>query len=330
MATQPLMLTEMDLRPLVENPDQMDSAIDAMEQATLRHHQGKVRDHGFVDLTERVSYPTVVQLRFAADDEQICGLQMFAEGSSGNDPTLPNARLVILLDPETRQLRALVDYRSISPLRVGATAGVGLRYLAPARARTAGVLGSAQQARTQLQAIRRTVPTLERARVFSPTREHREAFAKEMTDWLGLPVEAVASAQEAAAGADVVALANNSGAPILDLAWLKPGSLVISIGGSRMPPEVLKGPRVVATTWERLAAREPYASAVKAGAYSRQEMACELADLILGQATPRRTPQETVVFELDVLSIWGVAAADWAYRWALKQGAGTPFSLSIE
>ena len=323
----PLLLSEADLEPLVRDPSSMDSAIDALELATVRYYQGRVRERGFVDETQELSPNTVVQLSFAADDGQVCGYQMFAEASGGMDPTLPDARFVTLLDPATRQLRALVDYRSLSPLRVGATGGIGLRHLAPPGARIAGILGSAQQARGQLQAIARTVPDLERARVYSLTAQHREAFAREMTAWLEIPVEPVATAREATEGADVIAVANASGGPILDLAWVKPGGVVVSIGGSRMPDAVLQGSRVVASTWDRLVNREPYASAIKAGTFRRAD-AVELAELTLGSATVRCVPEDVVIFELGVINIWAVATAEWAYQWALKQGVGTRFSLS--
>lgn len=328
MAMQPLFLSEMDLRPLVEDPSQMDSAIDALEQATIRFVQDHVRERSFVDNTREAADPNTVQFSFAADDGAVCGFQLFAEGSSGNDATLPNARFITLLDKETRQLTALVDYRSLSPLRVGASSGIGLRYLAPAGARVAGILGSAQQARTQLQAIKRTVPTLERALVFSPTARHREDFARETSKWLDLAVQPVASPREAIAAADIVAVANNSGAPIVDLAWLKPGGVIVSIGGSRMPPEALTAVRVVATTRERLATREPYASAIKAGTYSTQDAAADLGELILGHVQPRRSPEDKVIFELHYLNVWAVGTAQWAYEWAVKRGIGTPFSLS--
>jgi hypothetical protein len=29
-----------------------------------------------------------------------------------------------------------------------------------------------------------------------------------------------------------------------------------------------------------------------------------------------------------VLNIWAVATAEWAYQWAVRQGVGTPFTLS--
>lgn len=211
---------------------------------------------------------------------------------------------------------------------MGASAGVGCRYLAPAGARTVAILGSSKQARAQLQAIHTSVPGLERARVFSPTRQHREGFAREMSDWLDLPVDAVDTAQEAVRGAAIVGLANNSRQPVLDADWVEPGALVVSISGGQLPDSVVDRWRVVSTTWDSLASREPYASRVKAGRFSREGVAAELGSVILGEANPREAGEGTIVFELSRINIWAVATAHWAYEWARQSGVGTPFTVS--
>jgi alanine dehydrogenase len=327
MTAEALILSDKDMRPLVEDASFMDSAIDAIERATLAFHRGDVRERDIVDQTQRGDPANVAQIHFAAGDDLVCGYQMFAE-TRGGGPSLPNARFITLLDTSTRQLLALVDYSSLNALRVGASGGLGCRYLAPAGAQTAGILGSSKQARALLQAIRRTVPTLKRARVFSPTSEHRQAFAREMTEWLGLPVEAVATARDATLAADIVGLANDSREPVIAMDWLKPGSLVVSISGGQLPAEVIGAPRIVATTWDSLAAREPYASRVRAGSYSRGDVAADLGDVITGKTAVRGDSSDVVVFELTRINLWAVSIAQWAYEWALRQGTGTPFMLS--
>jgi alanine dehydrogenase len=327
MPAHALIVSDKDMKPLLDTPDAIDSAIDAIRRATIAYFQGTVRERDIIDHTQRGDPPNAAQIHFAADDGLVCGYQMFAE-TRGGGPSLPNARFITLLDIATRQLLALVDYSSLNALRVGASAGLGCRYLAPARARTAGILGSSKQARALLQAIRRTVPTLERARVYSPTAEHRESFAREMTDWLGLPIEAVATAREATLGLDIVGLANDSRSPVIEMAWVKPGALVVSISGGQLPADVVGAPRIVATTWESLATREPYATVVRAGSYSRSNVAADLGQVITGKATVREDPADIVVFELTRINIWAVSIAQWAYDWATRQGAGTPFMLS--
>jgi ornithine cyclodeaminase/alanine dehydrogenase-like protein (mu-crystallin family) len=227
-----------------------------------------------------------------------------------------------------RGLIGIVDYHSISPLRVGATSGAACRKLAPEGARIAGIIGSSRQARGQLQAIARTAPGVREVRIFSPNPAHRAAFAKEMSEWLGIEAQGVASAHEAVSGADVVALAANTSEVVLDKEWVKRGALVLSIGGARLPTSIVGDWRSVFTTWEHTSNRYPYAEAVKAGTFTREHMAAELAEVILEQKTVRRDPEETVVFECGVLNYWAVAVAHYAYEWAQKNGFGTQFALN--
>jgi thiomorpholine-carboxylate dehydrogenase len=61
-------------------------------------------------------------------------------------------------------------------------------------------------------------------RVWSPTREHAERFAREHG------VRAAATAEEAVRGAQIVVTATSSIAPVLSGAWLTPGAHVNCVG----------------------------------------------------------------------------------------------------
>lgn len=327
MATNVLAISQKDLRPLVEDPTSMDGAIEAVERATVDYYRGRVREQNLADQAQGTDAPNLVQVHFAADDSFVSGFQLFAEERGG--PERPNSRFVAVLDSATRELLALVDYWILSPVRVGASAGVGCRYLAPAGARTVGILGSGKQARGQLWAIRRAAPTLDRARVFSPTPEHREAFAQEMSQWLEFPVQAVPTAKEAVEGADIVGLANNSRQPVFEMPWVQPGSLIVTISGPAQMPTEVADAHVVAPIPDAVLAREPHASRIKAGA-SPDDIVTALGAVILQEGNARRAAEDIVVFEVSRLNIWSVAVAHWAYRWAAERGVGTPFSLSGE
>jgi alanine dehydrogenase len=325
MSSQVLAISQKDLIPLVEDPRSMDGAIEAVERATVDYYQGRVREQNLADQGPGTEVPNLLQIHFAADDGAVSGFQLFAEERGG--PERPNSRFVAVLDKTTRELLALVDYWILSPVRVGASAGVGCRYLAPADPRTVAILGAGKQARGQLWAIRRAAPSLERARVFSPTPAHREAFAHQMSLWLGFPVEAVARAREAVEGADIVGLANNSREPVFEMPWVKPGALIATISGpAQLPPEAMDAP-IVAPNPDAVLAREPYASRVKDGA-ATSDLVTALGAVILQEGNVRRAPEDIVVFEVSRLNIWAVAVADWAYRWAAERGVGTTFSLA--
>jgi len=108
-------------------------------------------------------------------------------------------------------------------MRTGGSAGLGADALARSDARVAAIIGSGGMARTFLEAIA-AVRRLESVRVYSPTVEHRDRFAAEMSRQLGVSVRAVSSAREAVMGADIVATATDAMQPTFDPDWLAPGT----------------------------------------------------------------------------------------------------------
>jgi ornithine cyclodeaminase len=126
---------------------------------------------------------------------------------------------------------ALIHDFSLSSIRVGATTGVANRALAKREAKIVGILGSGNEARTNLEAIC-CVRNIERVKVYSVTKEHRDRFAEEMTELLNVEVQPVASAEAVIKGSDIVMCATNSSEPVFDGAWLEPGQLVTTIANT--------------------------------------------------------------------------------------------------
>jgi len=167
-----------------------------------------------------------------APDLQALGLYAHAGYDNG---------VSLLFHAETGQLEAMVLGRILCPppadntdLRTPATSAVGTRWLARQDAHTAGVLGSGRQARGHLVATA-AVRQIESAKVYSPTVEHCVRFADEMSEALGIPIEAVASAREAVEGLDIVLVTTDTAEPVVLGDWLQPGQHVTSVMGGNTP-----------------------------------------------------------------------------------------------
>src|ERR1044072_489010 len=142
--------------------------------------------------------------------------------------------LVMLFDMDTCEILALMDDHFISTLRVGATSAVASKYLARADAEVMGLLGSGEQAKTQVTAHAAVRP-LKKVKVYSPTRENRERFAEQMSQQSGIEVVAAASAEEAIRGSDIVTAATNTIDPVIQGKWVEDGMHLNSIvGGGRV------------------------------------------------------------------------------------------------
>jgi len=119
------------------------------------------------------------------------------------------------------EMLAVLDGQIITDLRTGACSGVAARRVPIAGPVSVGVIGSGHQARTQLESLA-SVYQVESAAVYSPTAGNREAFAREMSAKLGVPVTAVATAEAAARGRAVVTSASSARGkePVLRGEWL--------------------------------------------------------------------------------------------------------------
>src|SRR3990167_7225131 len=138
--------------------------------------------------------------------------------------------LVFLFDMDTCELLAIMDDHVISTMRVGATSGVATKYLARKDASVMGLLGSGEQARTQLTAALAVRP-FKKVKIYSPARENRESFARQMSTQYAVEIVPVASAEEAIRGSDIVTAATNTVEPVVVGRWLEEGAHVNSIVG---------------------------------------------------------------------------------------------------
>lgn len=146
--------------------------------------------------------------------------------------------LIFLLSTKNGEPLALINDGLLQHFRVGGGAGIGAKYLSREDSEVVGLIGSGGMARTFLDAFCCVRPIKE-CRVFSPTKGHKEAFAEEMSDKLGIRVVAVSGPQEAIAGADIVSSATDSMVPVYDAAWLEEGQHVTNLGRREMPEEAI-------------------------------------------------------------------------------------------
>ena len=147
------------------------------------------------------------------------------------DPRAPGGRfvgLVFLFSMETGELAAIFPDGEMQRIRVAGTNGIAAKHLARTDSSTLALLGSGFQAGTQLLAMCAVRP-IRRVKLFSPNKEHRDAFVAEWRGKVSATLEAVATGAEACDGADIVVAATNSAQPVMQAGWVEPGMFLTSI-----------------------------------------------------------------------------------------------------
>ena len=150
--------------------------------------------------------------------------------------TLPGlfCGLIFLTSIETGEPLALINDGVLQHMRVAADGGIGVKYMANPDAEVVGMLGSGGMARTHMQAFTR-VRTIKKLQVYSPTKENREAFGREMAAKYNIEVEVCARPDDIYKGAHIVAALTDSAVPVIDGALLEKGAHIVNIGGSGKP-----------------------------------------------------------------------------------------------
>ena len=231
---------------------------------------------------------------------------------------------ILLMDPETGALLALLDGRYITEARTAAVSAVSSRLLARKTAASLAIIGTGVQAHSHLDALGR-VHRLRQVTVWSPNKLHRDSFvdsaksAKSGSD-PGLTLRAVDHAGEAVVGADIIVLVTSSPTPVLENGWVKPGAHVISVGACR-PTQREMDPALVARSRffvdSRMAALVESGDVVlgiQEGRFGADHIVAELGELLADDTRPRRrTDTEITIFKSLGLAVEDIATARLVY-----------------
>ena len=117
--------------------------------------------------------------------------------------------LILLTSIENGEPLAFLNDGHLQHMRVGGDGGIGVKYMANQDAEVVGMLGSGGMARTHMQAFTR-VRTIKKLQVFSPTKENREAFGREMAATYNIEVQVCDSPENIYKGAHIVAALTDS------------------------------------------------------------------------------------------------------------------------
>ena len=233
---------------------------------------------------------------------------------------------LMLFDGDTGELRALLNASEVTAIRTAAVSAVATRVLAREDAGDLAILGSGVQARSHLVALA-LVRRLRRVRVASLRFNRARAFAAEQGGH-GFPVEAVATAEEAVRGADLVVTATSAAEPVLRGEWIGPGTHLNVVGASLPDRREVDGATMAAARVyvDRRESAEneagDYRLAVGEGAIPKDHIRAELGEVLIGKAPGRSGPDEITLFKSLGLAVEDLWSAAYLYERAREAGGG--------
>jgi alanine dehydrogenase len=320
-----VLLTEEHVRSVLS----MSDLVAAMESALARFSSGDVQQPLRTVLMVGAQKAWWGLMPAYVAQPPVMGAKLVTLFNSNIDRGLPtHLATIVLFDPDTGALQALMDGRYITEARTAAVSAVSARHLARPDASVLAIIGTGVQARSHLEAFSE-VRALREVRVWSPRRPSRERFVAEMSPAAYAPLRAAHSAEDAVRGADLIVLVTASPTPVLDVSWISPGSHIVSVGACRpdqreMPPELTaRGRLFVDSRAGALAESGDIVMGMAEGRFGPDHIAGELGDVVLGRVEGRQSPEQITIFKSLGMAVEDVAAADLAYRRAREAGVGS-------
>jgi alanine dehydrogenase len=240
--------------------------------------------------------------------------------------------IVVLFDPETGELRAVMDARYITEIRTAAVSAVSVRHMARPGASRVGIVGAGVQARSHLELFA-TIRPIGAVRVWSPDPSEVRSFANDLSAHLHLDVQPAASARQAVEGAEIVVLATASDEPVIRDEWVADGAHVVSVGACRphqreMDPRlVARGRLVVDSRAAALVESGDVVMAIGEGHFDASHIAGELGEVASGRVAGRVRADEVTIFKSLGQAVEDVAAGALAARRAESLGLGLALEL---
>ncbi len=274
--------------------------IDAMEAALGEFSTGKVAQP-VRQIVPVPGHDAIIAAMPAVGAAMAVKIVTLYHANAGTD--LPTHQAVILvLDKENGAPLALLDGRLITEMRTAAGSAAAARKFAPKSVDVVTIMGNGVQAEAHVDALA-SVMEWKELRFWARDR----AKGREVADRKGAIF--FEDAETAVRGADVVACTTAAKQPILQGAWLKPGSFVTAVGwntseGRELDDDAMSHTVVV----ESSEAARDQAGNVRG---SNCEIFAEAGEIYTGLKQVRKG--STVIYDSVGIAIMDVAAAKLVY-----------------
>jgi len=168
-----------------------------------------------------------------------------------------------------------------------------------------------------------------KVRVYSLPAESATAFAERESLRTGLPVEAVVTAEEAVAGADLICTTTTASEPVVLGAWVASGAHVNAVGAynpatRELDSELVANARLYADRRESMLSEAGEFLIPKGeGLFGDEHIVGEIGELLAGKVAGRRSPEEITLFKSLGIAIEDLASAHRVYEICRERELGT-------
>lgn len=232
--------------------------------------------------------------------------------------------VVVLFDGGTGAPVCVAHAGEITGIRTAAASAVATDALANPQASRLAILGYGEQAAAHARAMAHVRP-LQSITVWGRSFERASELALKLTAELDIPVTPAETAKAAVDGADIICTVSAAPEPILEGAWLAPGTHVNLVGSSYAGPseadhEVVLRSRFIADSREGVLAQgAEFLRAKAAGVVGDDHVVGEIGQVLAGELPGRQWAEQITVYKSLGHIVQDLAAAQALYTGDKRQ-----------
>ncbi|MBO1308758.1 ornithine cyclodeaminase family protein [Enterococcus sp. 669A] len=309
----------------------MEEALEADKQALMVFSKGETNAplRTNVDIREENGVSSYMPAYIGGEKPSL-GVKIVSTYLHNIERGLPSVTgTMILLDPKTGIVTALLDGTYLTQLRTGAVQGVATEILARKDAKIGALIGTGGQAEKQLEAMLTARPLTE-VRIFDLSQKRAECFAEDMQKKFSARLIPTKTSRECVEGADIITSATPSNEPTFESDWVKDGAHINGIGSFtpsmfEIPKELIKrADRVIFDTTEGvLNAAGDFITPLKEEYIPKNKYSGELGQILLGEVEGRTSDDEITIFKSVGTAVLDLVVASQIVQKAREKGLGT-------
>jgi alanine dehydrogenase len=225
--------------------------------------------------------------------------------------------LICLFDRETGAPLAVMDAAHITGMRTAGAAMLSVEALARRDAKIATVIGGGVQAREHVRLLGQ-MPHLQEIRIVARRADVATSIAGDVVQ-----ARVASDLESAVREADIVCLTTSSATPVIEDAWIRPGTHVTSVGfappGSEVPAALIERARICVETRNafspapvgcvELAGRDP-------------SSAVEIGEVLTGAKPGRTSDTEVTLYKSMGNAMEDMVVANLVFETAVARGVG--------
>lgn len=300
----------------------MREAIDADKEALGLYSQGKTN----IPLRTNIDIPeyngqSLYMPGYVGGEQPALGMKIVSVYPDNINKKLPSVpATMVVLDPETGIVNAILDGTYLTQLRTGAVQGLATELLSNKDSKTALLIGTGGQGMSQLEAML-TVRSLEKVYIFDLDKTRSEEFCNQAAENFGeifnTKFESIADVNDVLPIVDIITSVTTSRRATFDGSLVKDGVHINGVGA--YTPEMCEIPETALKRASNiyfdtmngvLAEAGDIIQPLDKGIISKNDISGELGQLINGNIQGRTSESDITVFKTVGTAVLDAIVAD--------------------